>query len=373
MNSRQRLLASLNHEAVDRVPVSTYELVGYNSHSFENREPSYRRVMDAIREQSDCIAMWNPGSNENYFCSSHPVETTVERKRLESERINTTKVTIHTPKGDLTQCFNRIDDVLTNWQVEHLCKSSEDVDKALSVPWEPIEHDGSDFERIKAEVGDHGIVMASCADPLCLAADLMEFGEYTVWAMTETDHFAKTIDIFHERLRESLKSMLQAAPVDLVRFCGPEYATPPYLPPSYFQRFVTPYVKELVDIVHSFGVKARVHCHGRIGQVLDEIVATGADGVDPCEAPPDGDIELVDIKKRAGEDLCLFGNIQLKLLEAGTSDQVRAEVKKCMDSAKAGYGFVLMPTAAPINIPLGSQTEENYLAYLDAAHEFGIY
>jgi hypothetical protein len=44
-----------------------------------------------------------------------------------------------------------------------------------------------------------------------------------------------------------------------------------------------------------------------------------------------------------------------------------------MDAAKDGGGYVLMPTAAPINIPLAPQTEANYLAYLEAAREFGVY
>jgi len=32
-----------------------------------------------------------------------------------------------------------------------------------------------------------------------------------------------------------------------------------------------------------------------------------------------------------------------------------------------------MPTAAPINIPLSPRTEENYLAFIDAALEYGEY
>ena len=35
MTSRERILAALACETPDRVPVSTYELVGYNSRTFE--------------------------------------------------------------------------------------------------------------------------------------------------------------------------------------------------------------------------------------------------------------------------------------------------------------------------------------------------
>lgn len=353
------------------MPISTYELVGWNTHAFENQEPSYKPLMAVIRERTDCVAMWNPGSNERFLCSSYPVEIDSERSR-EGDK-TTIRSTMHTPKGDLTQTLQIFDDVKTVWQVEHWCKSPDDVDKALSVPNEPVQHFADDYARIQGEVGDRGIVMASTGDALIHAAELMEMGEFTVWAMTETEHFAHTVAVLHERNQQVVKSMIEAAPVDLYRICGPEYATSPYLPPSFFERFVQPYVKEQTDLIHRFGKKARMHCHGKIGRVLDMIAATDVDALDPCEAPPDGDVELAEVKARLGDRMCLFGNMQLKVLEAGTADQVRTDVRKSMDAAKAGGGYVIMPTAAPINIPLSPHTQDNYIAYIEAAEEAGRY
>lgn len=215
--------------------------------------------------------------------------------------------------------------------------------------------------------------MASLADPLLLAAELMEFGEYTIWAAKETDHFARTVAVLHERNQENLKRLLKANVVELYRICGPEYATPPYLPPALFRRFVVPYVTQMVETIHAAGGKVRFHCHGKVRQVLEMIVETGADALDPCEPPPDGDITLVELKRRAGDRLCLFGNLELKLLEHAAADDVEATVKQCMDSAKAGGGYVIMPTAAPINIPLAKKTEENYIRFIEAALEYGRY
>ncbi len=69
----------------------------------------------------------------------------------------------------------------------------------------------------------------------------------------------------------------------------------------------------------------------------------------------------------------VWGNIELKLLENGTPDEVRAEVRKIMHQAREGGGFVLMPTAAPITIPLSPATEANYRAFIEAGLEFGNY
>jgi hypothetical protein len=44
-----------------------------------------------------------------------------------------------------------------------------------------------------------------------------------------------------------------------------------------------------------------------------------------------------------------------------------------MDDAKAGGGFVLMPTASPINNDLSPVTLRNYLQYFDSALKYGRY
>jgi len=106
--SRQRLLTALSCGVPDRVPVSTYELVGFNSHAPENKEPSYQRLMERIRRDTDCIAMWWQGGNEQFLASSHKVEREVQRQRT-GNRTRTT-VTLHTPKGDL-QNVSEVEDL----------------------------------------------------------------------------------------------------------------------------------------------------------------------------------------------------------------------------------------------------------------------
>jgi hypothetical protein len=90
--------------------------------------------------------------------------------------------------------------------------------------------------------------------------------------------------------------------------------------------------------------------------------------------PPDGDIELDEVKRRCqARNVSVWGNLELKLLEHGTPDDIRAEVRKIMRQAKEGGGFVLMPTAAPIHLPLSAKTEATYHAFIDAGLEFGRY
>jgi uroporphyrinogen decarboxylase len=372
MTSRERLLTAASGGTPDRVPITVGGLVGYNSHNFENKDPSFKSLMDTVRDKADCIAKWNPGSTAGFFATAHqpPIKTETWREG------NTacTRTTIQTPKGALTKVDKVQDNVHTVWRTERWCKTPDDVDAALSLPYEPPEIDASDYVRVRAELGDNGIVMASIGEAFCEAMELMEFGEATVWAYTEPDHFEKTVRALHQRVMENTRRSLKARVVDLYRLVGAEYGTPPYMSAEMFDRFVVPFMAEMVELIHSYGAKVRVHSHGRVATTLEKMLATGTDGVDPCEAPPDGDITTPDAKGLVrAYGACLYGNIEFKLLEHGTPQQVRQAVRTCMEIAKPGGGFVLMPTAEPIHTPLNPKTEENYYAYIDAAVEYGRY
>ena len=374
MTSRDRLLRTLRHEITDRVPISTYELCPFNSQSFENCEPSYAPLMQKIRCSCDGITMWNPADNCCLALSAHPadIETSVCRNSERNETVYSRS--LRTPSGRMLHWQDRIfDDVKTVWHTEHICKDMDDVDAYMSIPFVPVQYDFGDYARINQETGDNGIIMASLGDPACTAMEIMEFGAATVWALTETEHFASVMDELHRRNMINLENMLKAGVVDLYRICGPEYITPPYLPPRFFERFVLPYISDMTQLIHSYGGLVRIHSHGRIGRVLDMIAECGADALDPCEAPPDGDISLSEIKRSVGSSMCIFGNLQLKLLEHGTPDAVRNKVRTCMASAMAGGGYVIMPTASPINIPLSPKTYENYCVFIDTALEYGQY
>ncbi len=370
MNSTERLLACLRGEIPDRVPISTYELVGWDAEAWQNRQPSYRRLMDLIRAKTDCM----------YLCqvsvpNVRQTEWNVEVETWDQADQHVTKRVIRTPTRQLTAVRSRSDDLQTTWTREHPVKDLDDLAAYLELPWEPGEPDFGELEKAWRDLDQgRGLPHISVADPICELAEAFEFGNFLVHAITETRRIAAALDCLHERYVERLGRIL-TGPVQnaVVRICGAEYATPPYLSPEYFADFVTPYVKRMSDILHQYGAKMRLHCHGKIAKVLDEIMKTEPDAMDPVEPPPDGDIELAQVKKQIGDKVCLFGNLELKLLEHGTPEQVRAFVIDAMTQAKANGRFVIMPTAAPINDPLWQKTLQNYTVFIETALKHGKY
>jgi hypothetical protein len=367
MTGRERVMTLLRREPTDRVPISTYELSVFGPWGWPKDEPSYQPLMAEITARTEAFALWGA------FTPPDPEGVPVETETWQEGDYTVQRETLHTPKGDLTTTSKWTPAVKTTWRVEHLCKTVEDIERYLSIPFTPMPVDTTAFARLETEVGDRGVVLCDTGDAIGFVAPLFEFGEFTVLAMTEPELIRALCDREHQRVMHTLRSMLDAGCGPIYRIWGPEYCTPPYLPPSAFKEFVVPYVTEMIDLIHQHGHLARIHSHGHIRHVLDMIRDTGADALDPVEPPPDGDITLGEVKARYGDRLILFGNMELKFLETETPAEIDARVKTMMEEAKAGGGFVLMPTAGPLNIPLSPKTAANYLAFIDAGHKYGRY
>ena len=373
MTSRERLLRTLRREPVDRVPISSYELNGWNPDSFENKAPSYRRLMDKIRADTDCIYMWGWGP----WADSGLWES---RSETAADGSTTTYSRLRTPKGDLTRTRMTRPSIHTTWTTEHLLKSVEDIDRYLSVVPELFRIDDGrvaaareSYAIAEDRVGDRGGVMSNGGDPSAYVPDLFEFGLFTLMCFEHKDKILELIDALTPPILDVYRIEAENGFGVLHRICGPEYYTPPYLPPEYFREMVVPGATAAAEILEEGGIFLRLHSHGRIREALPMIVEMGAKGTDPVEPPPDGDIPLREVKERYGDALVLFGNTELKVHETAQPGEVDALVKQQMDDAKAGGGYVLMATASPINEPLSPVTERNYFEWIDAGLKYGSY
>ena len=99
LSARNRLLRVLDRQSIDRLPISTYELCGWNPDAWENHEPSYRGLMDLIRAKTEGITMWNPASDEVASLSAAPARWECERYTSDDGRFEVTESVLHTPQG----------------------------------------------------------------------------------------------------------------------------------------------------------------------------------------------------------------------------------------------------------------------------------
>ncbi|MHC4505068.1 MAG: uroporphyrinogen decarboxylase family protein, partial [Planctomycetota bacterium] len=320
MNRRARLMATLRGEPVDRPPVSFYELGGLDEDPLNTdpfnvyNDPSWAPLIALTREKTDRIVMRSvPFRN----APPDPVRelTTVETHYEGSSRITTR--TVRAAGRTLLERTRRDPDVNTVWTTEHLLKDADDLRAWIDLPEaEPGgEPDASRVLAAEEKLGDAGIVMIDVGDPLCAVASLFDLGEYTIIAMTEQKLFRQALEKVARRLYPRVEAIAAALPGRLWRVVGPEYASPPYLPPRLFEEYVTRYDKPIVDAIQRHGGFARVHSHGRLKDILDHIAATGCVGLDPVEPPPQGDVSLRYVRERYGRQMVLFGNIEVSDIE----------------------------------------------------------
>ncbi len=138
--------------------------------------------------------------------------------------------------------------------------------------------------------------------------------------------------------------------------------------PAQFDEFIGPYLKELVDVVHEKGGKALKHTDGNIWPVIDRFVEIGFDGIHPLQ--PQGGMDLKKVKEHCGDKVCLLGNIDCsELLPNGTEEEVEVAVKRAIEDAAPGGGYIL---SSSNTIHPGCKPE-NYLAMVRALKEYGEY
>ena len=204
--------------------------------------------------------------------------------------------------------------------------------------------------------------MVDTEDPLCAAAALFSMEDYTLLAFTEPALFHRLLEKMARRIHARTAEISRRFPGRLWRIYGPEYASEPYLPPRLFEEYVVRYTGPMIRAIHAHGGYARIHCHGRLKNILDLIAGMGADGLDPIEPPPQGDMELREVRQRHGRQLVLFGNLEIADIETLPPPRFAEKVKRALDegTAGAGRGFVLMPSASPYGRELSPLTLRNY-------------
>lgn len=151
---------------------------------------------------------------------------------------------------------------------------------------------------------------------------------------------------------------------------GDDYAdnSGPLMAPELLREFIIPRLKEVIRAIHEEGALAIKHTDGNIWKIIDMLVESGADGLNPIE--PSAGMDIGEVKKRYGNRICLVGNIDCgHLLSRGTPEDVRRAVKACLEAAAPGGGFILSSS----NSIHSSVRPENYLAMIEAAREFGDY
>jgi hypothetical protein len=372
MTRRERLLRTLRGEGVDRPPVSFYEIGLFkydpddpDPYNVQNH-PSWRPLIELAEAETDIIRGVGAATRLPQIESR---EELFETEVWENQKSCLTRRTLRFGQHVFTETTRRDRETDTIWKTEHFLKDVEDLKTYLQITDNLLmcDLDCANLLDVEEDLGDAGIVMIDTGDPLCGAADLFSMEDYTVIALTEPTLFHQLLEKFAIHIHSYTQRLAKKYPGRLWRIYGPEYASEPYLPPRLFKEYVSRYTGPMIEEIQKYGGFARLHCHGRLKNILPYIVEMGPAGLDPIEPPPQGDIGLADVRKEYGRDMVLFGNLEASDLENLDADRFRNKVRQALREGTEGEGrgFVLMPSASPYGRLITAKTQRNYEVMLE--------
>jgi hypothetical protein len=275
-----------------------------------------------------------------------------------------TEQTIETPRGPLSCVMNT--SPATQWVRKPYIRDDEDIRRFLSIPYEAVRPDTAAAWDLQQRVGETGLMYTEVLDGIGTVESLFTLEEFTVHCLTSKDTIVAMVKKVAEQLYDYVHHLLHHGPPSLYCIAGPEMACAPILRPQYFDELVTPFDGPLIELIHEHGSWALVHCHGRLGGVLERIADLGAEAVHPCEAPPSGDVPLSEVKRRVGDRLCIVGNVQIADIIHGTRQDIEERVREAVRDGARGGGLILSTSASPYEEELAPQTFENYVQFVES-------
>lgn len=142
----------------------------------------------------------------------------------------------------------------------------------------------------------------------------------------------------------------------------------PMISPDHFVTFVNHYNRKIVDKAHKKGLKVVRHSDGNLWPLMDILLDTGYDGINPLE--PQAGMEIKKVKEYCGDKMCLLGNIDcVDLLSSGTPDQVELAVMQTINDGAKGGGLILCSS----NSLHPGVNPENCISMFKATRKHGQY
>jgi len=267
-----------------------------------------------------------------------------------------------------------------DWTYWHVSRPFDDVDGARKWLKNRIEREyikkkefnpdqaHEEYRRymlnMQSKVGETVIIDYSIGTGMCSVFDGMGLELFSYFYYDHPDDMTEFMEISTENSVRKVHAVadIELSPVVLI---AEDFSTKqgPIFGPDYLERQHFPYVKLLAEAWHCHGLKVIYHSDGNYKKVIPDLMRTGIDGF-YCLEPGCG-MDIVELKNKWPEMVWAGGVDGVELMERGTPEEVRKEVRRhILETSALMTGGMFVATSSELNPPI---KPENFKAMVDAA------
>lgn len=248
------------------------------------------------------------------------------------------------------------------------CETPEDVER-FEVPdpfapsrWIEAIETANQFRQDYAVVGD----LEACLFEL--AWNLVGLEKFLLDLYTQEQYIEPLLDRIMDYSTKCALKMLDIG-IDMI-WVGDDFGTQSNLmiSPELWQQYFKPRYERLFSTLKQKqpSLKIAYHSCGAVEPLIEEYIQIGLDFLNPLQPAATG-MELSSLSRKYGHKLGFFGGVDVQnILPNGSADEVRAEVRRCINAVGDLSRYIIAPAH---NIQPDTPVE-NILAFFDEAKNY---
>jgi uroporphyrinogen decarboxylase len=182
------------------------------------------------------------------------------------------------------------------------------------------------IDAVRELSGDRFFLMLRDGDPTIGIPDGQGMEDLSLRMLEEPESVERDCEEELRRKIELAERLKKHGGLDGFTLCSDYcFNSGSFLSLEWFDRFIAPYLKQVIQAYRELGFYAIKHTDGNIMPILDRLVAANPHALHSLD--PQGGVDIAEVVRRAGDKVALCGNVNCGLLQTGTDEQ-------CIESAR---------------------------------------
>ena len=144
------------------------------------------------------------------------------------------------------------------------------------------------------------------------------------------------------------------------------YRTGFLVSPAVYRQHLFPWMRQLGDLCRKAHKPFIFHSDGVLWDVMDDLIDAGVCALHPIEPIA---MDIREVKRSYGDQLCLVGNVEVDTLSRGNPEQIKEQVRTLLREVAPGGGYCI---GSSNTVPNYAKLE-NYQAMIQEAWHLGRY